>query len=499
MAAPFVVACTHCGSKLKLKDASFAGKKVRCPKCQEPFTVPRPKRQKAAAPPDSSEFLAHISEEDYGPPPGEEEDEFDALPESPLQRKKTAAKTKGKKKPKRRASSAPPIGKIALIAMLVLVGISALGGGVFGIIYLIKNMGGAASRMAWLPENTEMVVEIRVSDVWNSQALQPITGGEIGQKIADGLKSQAKVDLQDIERVVVGGAADAKTPIVVIYAKQPIDIETLKGDATPSDYSGYTLYRHGSTGAVGFLPSPEMVVYGPEDQVKGAIDRKGVCPVADKFDFVPSGDIVFATINPGRMGAGGPGMNLSDFDSNSITAIAASLDFSANIDASFTLRCADAAAAERLSGEMRTSMDGAKANLQQQKSQLQPNPFMDVEKLRVMIERQEQIIETMSIAQSGSNVNGSVSVPGTIIQDAVDTLGPMLPMMMQSLPGARTPSFTPPAPSPSGSPSMRSSAPTPGPGAHGEGGSPAGAHGEGSSPAGGHDEASSAGAHAESP
>lgn len=463
MAAPFTVACTHCGSKLKLKDASFAGKKVRCPKCQEPFVVPRPKRRKPAAAADSSEFLAHIDEEDYGPPPGED-DEFDALPESPLRRKASASPRKKGKKGKRRSSGGPPIGKIALIGLLVLLGVSALGGGVYGIIYLVGQLGGAAGRMAWLPEDTEMLVEVRVADVWNSQALQPLTGGEIGQSISESLRTQAKLDLQDIERVVVGGAMNAKSPMVVVYAKRPIDVEDLKAGRTESVYGGYTLYREGTETSVGFLASPQVAVYGPEDQVKGAIDRKGECPVADKFDFAPSGDVVFATINPGKMGGSGARLGL---DSSSIVGIAGSLDFSANIDAEYTVVCTDAAAAERIAGDVKNSMSESRQNLEQQKSRLQPNPFMDVEKLRTMIERQEKILDTMSITQSGSNVNGSVSVPGVIVQDAVDSLGPMLPTMMRSLPGMGSGGAAP-IPPPKGS--LPASSPSAGPGAHGEAG-----------------------------
>lgn len=39
MADPIRVACSHCSTKLKLKDSSKIGKKVKCPKCGKPFVI----------------------------------------------------------------------------------------------------------------------------------------------------------------------------------------------------------------------------------------------------------------------------------------------------------------------------------------------------------------------------------------------------------------------------------------------------------------------------
>ncbi len=36
---PIVCLCPHCDAKLKLKNPELAGKKIKCPKCAEPFVV----------------------------------------------------------------------------------------------------------------------------------------------------------------------------------------------------------------------------------------------------------------------------------------------------------------------------------------------------------------------------------------------------------------------------------------------------------------------------
>jgi predicted Zn finger-like uncharacterized protein len=37
---PFEIACPHCDGKLRVAAANLLGRKVKCPKCREPFTVP---------------------------------------------------------------------------------------------------------------------------------------------------------------------------------------------------------------------------------------------------------------------------------------------------------------------------------------------------------------------------------------------------------------------------------------------------------------------------
>jgi DNA-directed RNA polymerase subunit RPC12/RpoP len=454
MAAPFVVACSHCGSKLKLKDESFVGKKVRCPKCQEPFVVkgagqPKKKPAKAKAPSDDDfGFLDDLNEDDFdGPPPDEEDTDADVAATSkmpsPVRRKTT---TKGKKK---KSGPGVPWGKIALISLLVLVGLATVGGMGYGVYWVVQNMVGGG-RMAWLPDNTELFIEVRVADLWNSQALKPLTTGDVGARITAQLKDEAKVDLNDIERVAVGGSSGSANPVTVVYAKKPFDVADFEKEGTPEQYGGYTVYRHASRGMMSFLPKPTIGVYGPEADIKSAIDRKGACAAADKFSFAPSkGHLVFASTNPQSSLSGTPAaMSGAPVNLGSVTSVAAALTFTSNVDIDFTLVCADSAAAEKLSGEVQQGKSEAVAKFQEQKAQLQSSPFGAA--MLPMFEAMEQVLNSLTVNHSGSSVKGKVALSGKLIEDvtkmAQEGALPGLPGMMPrpSAPPVRPPSTAPP-------------------------------------------------------
>jgi predicted Zn finger-like uncharacterized protein len=56
--------CPHCNAKMKLRDPSILGKKVRCPKCKTPFSTKSP-----VDPTDDDNFLSGLEglEDEYGP------------------------------------------------------------------------------------------------------------------------------------------------------------------------------------------------------------------------------------------------------------------------------------------------------------------------------------------------------------------------------------------------------------------------------------------------
>jgi predicted Zn finger-like uncharacterized protein len=56
--------CPHCRAKMRLPDPSILGKKVRCPKCKNPFDTRRP-----SPPADDDDFLQGLDglEDEYGP------------------------------------------------------------------------------------------------------------------------------------------------------------------------------------------------------------------------------------------------------------------------------------------------------------------------------------------------------------------------------------------------------------------------------------------------
>jgi hypothetical protein len=440
MAAPFVVACTHCDSKLKLKDSSFVGKKLRCPKCQEVFVVSGAAGaagkvaavRKSSKPKDEFDF-SNISEDDYEPPPppegeeGEEIEEQEALPQSPLMKRKAAAKT-GKRK-KRKASSGPGLGKIALVAAIILVGIGAAGGIGYGIYLLAQSLGGGgANRFAWLPDDSEVVAEIRVADVWNSKVLEPLVSGPLGAQITRRMQENGNLELSDIDRLMIGSALGARTPVVVIYVRKTINQESASAGMTKSDYGGYALYTRPGTGSA-FFPDSQTMVMGPEDKLKAAIDRQGVCPVASKFQSLPTGrEIAFLTTKLQPQGAGMP--LASGLDPALVNSLAVGVSLSGDIGLEMICECREAADAARLAEDMQKDRDTALAQIETQKGQFGGNPFIDAAKMESMLSGVESALQSYEPVVSGTTVSASLSLPGSLIQDASEmlaSLGPMLP------------------------------------------------------------------------
>ncbi len=494
MATSLVVACTHCGSRLKLKEASFLGKKLRCPKCQQAFVAQTsgPEKPAAAAkkkptrPADDFNFLDDLGEEDYEAPPSEGGDDMADLPPLPVKKAKGKTAAKGKK---RRASSGPGAGKVALIAGLVVLGLAVVAGGVYGIVLIVQSLGGGGGRLAWLPEDSEIVCEIRVADLWNSPVLQPLTTSQVATSLAEQWKSVSKLNVTDVERVVVGGSMQARSPVVVVYSKVPIPLEEIRQNTTEVQHNGYTLYMDRTGPSGGFLPNATTLVFGPEAMLKAAIDRKGAGPPAERFRDLPSGgQIIVASSNPAAARPPGGSMNLpAEIDLNSVRFASAVLSFTADIGVQFNLTCTDAPFAQKIVTDIEQGRTQALAQLETQRGQLVPNPFIDVTKLRAMLDSQQQILESVTVSNSGASVTGKLTVPGKLISDAADALGPMMPMMMQAFQqGASTPVGSESAPS---SLPVRTTAPAGQPGghaqSHSESSQPAG---QGSAPPGGHGE-----------
>ena len=442
MAAPFVVACSHCESKLKLKDPALAGKKIRCPKCGEPFVV-RGKKAGAKArtkKPSNSEdefgFLGNISEEHYEAPEGTEgeEDDWGELPQSPLAKRKAAAGSKGKKK-RKRASSGPGFGRVAMIAGLILVGLATAGGVGYAVYSIVSGLGGGASRFAWLPDDSEMVVEVHVADLWNAQALKPLTSSDVATQMQEKLKSEHNVSITDIDRVVIGSRFDSQQPVVVTYLHKPIDMADVEADSTKSEHGGWTLYTSKTGQGTAFFPDATTMVIGQEAQLKGVIDRQGESAVASKFADLPtSGHIVVGTLKPANakaMQGNLPGSEAIDLEN--VESFSVVVNCTSDIDVALAFVCRDSASAESLVGQMEKDRADGLSQLQQQKAAMASNPLAGLMGGNSMLDSFESVLESYQIKASGTTVTGNLRVPGKVIKGLSDMIGMMMPAMMREL------------------------------------------------------------------
>jgi predicted Zn finger-like uncharacterized protein len=119
MSGPFSTVCPSCSAKLRLKSAPPAGKRIRCPKCEEAF-VPASEEAREVDPWD-------LPDESSMPSPGDDDD--DANEDEETERYVPARSMK--KKPGKRKKPAAPfptglvVGGVAVVGLIVLVAMFA--------------------------------------------------------------------------------------------------------------------------------------------------------------------------------------------------------------------------------------------------------------------------------------------------------------------------------------------------------------------------------------
>lgn len=129
MLEPIVCLCPHCDAKLKLKNPELAGKKIKCPKCAEPFVVTpdetdvtKPARR-AAKPPEPKT----PAEDDWLSDLGDTGVSEDKLP--PVIKKKKKATVPGEIRERKRSEEGR---ELSLPMHYVMMGVTGLVGGLIG-------------------------------------------------------------------------------------------------------------------------------------------------------------------------------------------------------------------------------------------------------------------------------------------------------------------------------------------------------------------------------
>jgi hypothetical protein len=134
-AAPIACTCPSCAGRLTIKDPSLVGKRIRCPKCKEPFTVEAsadveaaPVKRKAppAVPAPPRKSRPRTDEEDEAPPSRRQRSRSEDEEEE-----ERPAKKKRKKK-KKKANNLPLLiggGAAALVAIGVVVAVIVMNSG----------------------------------------------------------------------------------------------------------------------------------------------------------------------------------------------------------------------------------------------------------------------------------------------------------------------------------------------------------------------------------
>ncbi|QDT32523.1 EGFR-like transmembrane domain-containing protein [Thalassoglobus polymorphus] len=404
----------------------MVGKKVRCPKCSEPFVIQLAKPTQAAPADDDWG-------DDFGDSEGDFDDGFDDgfddnFEPVPRKKKKTSSKkgSKKKKKGRKKGKSGVSGGAIAAIVGGGVLFLAVLSLGVYFVLPLLQGLGGSANRMAWLPNDTQTYVEIRVADVWKSGVMKPLRTSEAGQQIKAQLKERGELKIEDIEKIVVGIPANRQQPMMVIYSTKPIDPNNLGEGVTSSSYAGKTIFEIPNDTTAGFLLNSTTIVAGPKEMLHAAIDRNGECTAAEKFSFLPvRGDVIFGSISPGTTLSQSPAgmMTRGAFDPSELESVSGTIKFSNDLDLNVALNFLQPETAQTALTTAQDALVKSKENLDKQQKELESGNFVLTRQQRSMGMKMQEVMKSVSLSGSGKTVNSKVSIPGSIIEDLADLFG----------------------------------------------------------------------------
>jgi predicted Zn finger-like uncharacterized protein len=430
MTEPLSVVCDHCSAKLKLKNPDLEGKKIKCPKCGEAFvarsadappTAAKIAKKKTASDDDDLSFL-DVDPDDYGAPP-EDEDDFDG-DDAPKERRSRSSGG-GKKKSKKKSKKSGDPGKAALVVGIVLAVALVLGGGVFALVSLTGGSGN--SDVDWLPADIQGYVKIHADDIWAANVFLALRNGPAGQKMVEEMTKEIGVGPQDIELATISIPANGKPQggVVVIRSKKSFDSAKLQA----SDPAAKQMSHMGSSyikkpdNSVLFLPDPNTLIEGPESVIQELIARGKKNPSESKFTFSRNcrDHLVMAMIDPTAANnnpmASSPLAFASGRNSESVLMRGnASSDIRVSVQGSY--RNAESAKAD--ADKVKADLEKGKADLAKSKTQMQSmpaNPFIKTEQIMKLMSGAEQVMNSISVSNSGSRLNMQITVSGQLIND----------------------------------------------------------------------------------
>ncbi|MGE3998809.1 MAG: hypothetical protein AB7I48_01235 [Planctomycetaceae bacterium] len=445
----FVNKCPKCGTKVKLRSRELDGKKARCPRCSSAFRIkappppppPKAKGPKSERKPPSVEFafLGRITDDDLADfgPVDEEAEELDELrgdddfSEPQPRASKTQSASSRKTSQRKVAWSARH--DLLIGAVVIGLGLLLLGGvGFFAMQYLPGVVtGGAASRLAWMPDDIEGFVEIEPNALWEARALRPLREAKVGVNLREHFdKLLSPVVMSDIERIAVGfppPGSPHPEPVFVLYAKSSWNESQLTSQAAdfqPVSHGGQSYLVGRQPPRAAYFAASNVLVYGVEDQIKSAIDRAGVCAAADQFNLPGRGTIVFAARNPQRFGTpsllpiAGQEAGLTA-ETNGLTGFAFVLDVVADFALSGTLSYDSAESAQAL-------VTSTQEHIQQQTAALEfsrnerlntdPSFKLNLYGVKQFLTAQLALLRSVNINHSGANVAVELTIPSFLFE-----------------------------------------------------------------------------------
>jgi hypothetical protein len=342
MANPVSTRCPKCKAVLKLKSSAAVGKKVPCPKCQHPFVVKPLAKKTKPVPPVEDDFLNGLDEyeDDYGE---------EALPPTP-------SRSRSSKKSSKKKKSQPAIWKNpgvviggSAVGVLLIVGVALLASSVFSskapeegkstevadavgdAVREAAQRSGKQVNLAWLSDDSELIISVRVADLWNAPLIQSLLDNPEAQQGIAQFRESIGLEPGDIESITLGvvevseiaksmasslpvpGMMPGMVPdlddvpgVFVIRTSKPVDIQKILSFIRQSDETiANTILKAQHNGKEFFrIPVPDVeqplfmgvfvanektIVLGTEISVKTVIDSNGRAADSSRFAFANAG------------------------------------------------------------------------------------------------------------------------------------------------------------------------------------------------------------------
>jgi predicted Zn finger-like uncharacterized protein len=309
---PFKVACEHCDASFKINDSSRIGKRVKCPRCGEAFTIPKPAE--------------------------DEEEEFDEPPVKPSRRMPgKAAKAGGgrarKVEKKEKPSAVMWIGGgvgfvVGLVVMLWLTGFFSSGPAAAPVAQpaaLPPAGPSIALILDRLPRETEVVMHFRVKDALASPLIAGLRTPEFDAQLASpnplipgttvsGLEtitvamSNFTHQLSEQKRLALSsppkpGTSPFPEPLILVTLNDPLTPEFLNFPPESAiKHGGTTIYRRPQP--LPFAPpclailDPKVVALGSEQQLKALVDQPSGNGATGDFQLLDGKSHVAVAICP---------------------------------------------------------------------------------------------------------------------------------------------------------------------------------------------------------
>jgi len=449
MSEPIVVQCPNCDAQLRIKNPALIGKKAPCPKCGQRFLL------EAAEEPPEDEFDIGASNDDYGEP----EDDYAAPPSRRSEssgRGKSARKKSGQRRKKSTDWQTPLLMGGGVLASLGVV--AAL---VYGVMTLLKGggFGGAPPDMAWLPNDTEMLVQLRVSEIADSAVVKKVLAEPVVAAAVQEASANFGLTLGDIERVSMGfpnfealqSIAPGTQPRMsaVVAFKNPVDSNSLlekfrsgRPDAIQTqDYAGRQLHVTGpESERVAFcFVDGKTAIFGSEAEVKQSLDSGGVCQAASRFAWADGkGHVMFVAVprDPTVFDRGGMALQRTGpfgaplgggKASEEIEGMFGSAHLSQDLTLSYGVKSKSSSTARGSVTTMKKELDDAADMIALQRKNagggFNPLTIMLGPGADRILGHVENALRSADGSSSGSVCQVSITLPGEIVDEAKSLIG----------------------------------------------------------------------------